>query len=315
MNQKKSIGKYYKMFKTINFPFIKIHNCKKPSTKKKKINIRVYLPFSTRHIQFNDNHQVIPSRETSFMELTNFYRIFVHIFILISLYEAMIFDIVLICRYIYYLLKIIFGDDIDFDNKLFLKYIAEIFKVIELEPESSVFLKKCRSSAVGDFQINMANGNTHTFGNVYSFNILHCFNPKVDSIQLGPNIQFLLSVESDAGGKPFLNDARIKCAVMVDKILIVVETSGIPDIFTRFFLSYISKQYTKLIVLSLNDPDEMGFKFHKWLQNGSNNAALMNSRLTIPRLRLFGVFPFQFTSTSGHLLNDLNPKKRNIYWL
>lgn len=63
--------------------------------------------------------------------------------ILLLLYEAFIYeDIILICRYIYYLLKIIFGEDIEFENVLFLKYVTEILGVIELDPESCVFLKK-----------------------------------------------------------------------------------------------------------------------------------------------------------------------------
>lgn len=91
---------------------------------------------STRNIKFNQNHLQMKK------ELSCSHPIFIHIFILI--YETIIFDEDgMICRHIYYILRIIF--DIDYNNlknKYFLRIIPEIVEAIGLGPESQFFVKK-----------------------------------------------------------------------------------------------------------------------------------------------------------------------------
>lgn len=52
--------------------------------------------------------------------------------------------------------------------------------------------------------------NGHSVHNGGGFQRLKCFNPTVDKVRLGNSIENIITLESDAGGQPFLADERIK---------------------------------------------------------------------------------------------------------
>lgn len=235
------------------------------------------------------------------------------IFLLLKLYESLLYDVKHICRYLHYLLKSYFNN-INLDNKVFLNILGDIIQMVELPFDflDDFLSQKIRSSAVGAFKIHFRDGSSKNFGEINALSQLENFNPNFDVVEIEDTVTCIHVMESNAPAKMFLQDSRIEDAICHKKSLIIFECSGFPDIAIRAFLCHIAKFFPNICFTSDMDCDAFGLRFHKLFKFGSQRSAHFNDRLIVSRIHPIGIMPYQLSAAYGYKHRKLTSDEKAV---
>lgn len=277
-NQKKdilnNIVKYLEVILSELTDFIRDQN------KNKKLFIRLYCSTSIKKLKYNARHQLISDNTESMRKLKDARRVFIFEFFLLMLYEGIVYDIEHICRYLFYLLKHYFNDSNDISNKIFHIVLSDIIQMLRIPIWwcNILITRKIRSSAIGALQIIFTeNGSTEKYDEMVILRQLLPFRLDTDIIEIENSVTNIHIVESNAAAKILLQQSQTKDAIFKHKRLLLIESSGVPDIAVRLFLNHVSEKYPNIAFTSEMDCDQFGFRFHKMLQMGSVTNAFLNT--------------------------------------
>lgn len=231
---------------------------------------------------------------------------------MLLLYKGLLYDDKDMVRFIYYLILFLLGiESVELTDLKFWAIISEVIQLVGFKPTFVAISKKCRSTAVGDFEIPFFNSQfTEKFGHNYRLKQLDICHVNFDQIKIADTVIDLLVMENNAAANRSLKVVEVKKAVMDVKSLIIVESNGVCDLMTRYFLNFISEHFERIRFYSLQDCERYGIRFHNWLCHGSIRSMTMNDILTVPRIQMVGIFPYQFNQNSKHLTKRLKDVDR-----
>lgn len=267
----------------------------------KSLFVKLVNSVNIRKFQFDHNHILVSQNRASFFHIKSIKTLFVFIFLLLSFYECMIFDILLVWRFILYLLKYHMKGEHMFDHSFFYQTSKKLILSLKINPNATKIniVKKSRASAAGAFIIEHENGTVSRFDERSDLKTLDAFNQHTHKVIVSANVKAVIICESEAFLVRFMSEARIKRELFHSKSLIVIQTSGQSDLNVLSFISYLSKLHPSLIFFSLNDCDWYGLGMKYIFKHGSQNNISINCSLTVPHIVALGLFSYQYENNSN----------------
>lgn len=224
---------------------------------------------SMNHNFYDENGVIRPIIGNYLFTLKETRSMFAITFLLLLVYEGILYEVEFPQRLLQYLLKNHFDPTVVVSDHFFSNQVNRTARLLDVSPlEFDVIRPRRKSGAIGNFSLGTRNFDCNFTdpNDFHSFEVFTNIDLTKDALSIAPTVKLLIIFESEGPAKEFVKEFWEE--VVIKKMIIVIYVSGLPDLFTRRVLHSIGKN-PDIVSLGYFDSDPPGIRIFKILKHGT----------------------------------------------